>query len=162
MCHLLKKNVSSSVSRWDEGIFCVSCDENHDFNVDKPFVVFITDQNFPPSLPAGETRCCVVLRLEDCLLSEQPGILKEFFGNRSGYLPEGSMLCFGSLSHLTMRGLETYADEVVKTFKVFSIRLSAGCIVAHTVLLPLGVSNLKTRSGIYMTWIPGCGAVLPV
>jgi hypothetical protein len=125
-------------------------------------MVFITDQNFPPSLPAGETRCCVVLRLEDGLLSEQPGILKEFFGNRSRYLPEGSMLCFGSLSHLTMRGLETYADEVVKTFKVFSIRLSAGCIVAHTVLLPLGVSNLKTRSGIYMTWIPGCGAVLPV
>jgi hypothetical protein len=86
----LKKNVSSTVSRREEGIFCVSCKQEHDFNDNKPFVVFITDQNFPPSLPADKNRCCVVLRLEDCLLSEQPGVLKEFFGNRTGYLPEGS------------------------------------------------------------------------
>jgi hypothetical protein len=112
----LKKNVSSTVSRREEGIFCVSCKLEHDFNDNKPFVVFITDQNFLPSLPADEHRCCVVLRLEDCLLSEQPGILKEFFGNRTGYLPEGSVLYFGSLSHLALRGLETYAEEVVKMF----------------------------------------------
>jgi hypothetical protein len=134
----LKKNVSSTVSRREEGIFCVSCKQEHDFNDNKPFVVFITDQNFPPSHLADEHRCCVVLRLEDCLLSEQPGILKEFFGNRTGYLPEGSVLYFGSLSHLALRGLETYAEEVVKMFRVFSNMLSGGCSVAHTVHFPLG------------------------
>jgi hypothetical protein len=134
----LKKNVSSSVRRREDGIFCVSCDEEHDFNDNNPVVVFITDQNFPPSLPSHEHRCVVVLRLEDCLLSEQPGILKEFFGTRSGYLPEGSALYFGSLSHLAMRGLETYAEEVVKSFKVFTNMLPGGCTVAHTVHFPLG------------------------
>jgi hypothetical protein len=61
-----------------------------------------------------------VLRLEDCLLTEQPGVLKEFCGGRAGYLPEGSVLFFGSLSHLAMRGLENYAEETVHIFKVFS------------------------------------------
>jgi hypothetical protein len=71
-------------------------------------------------------------------LSELPGVLKEFFGNRTGYLPEGSVLYFGSLSHLSLRGLETYAEEVVKMFKVFTNMLTSGCSVAHTVHFPLG------------------------
>jgi hypothetical protein len=110
----------------------------HEFNDDVPFVVFLTDQNFPPSLPSDEQQCCVVIRLEDCLLSELPGVLKEFFGNRSGYLPEGSILYFGSLSQLSMRGIETYAEEVVKLFKVFTNMLTGGFSVAHTVCFPLG------------------------
>jgi hypothetical protein len=134
----LKKNVSSSVRRGEEGIFCVTCDSEHEFNSNMPFIVFLTDQGFPPSLPSDEQRCCVVIRLEDCLLSELPGVLKEFFGTRSGYLPEGSVLHFGSLSHLSMRGIETYAEEVVKLFKVFTNMLTVGCTVAHAVLLPLG------------------------
>jgi hypothetical protein len=71
-------------------------------------------------------------------LSEQPGILKEFFGARVGYLPEGSALFFGSLSHLALRGLENYAEETVKMLKVFSNMLRGGCSVAHVVLVPLG------------------------
>jgi hypothetical protein len=78
------------------------------------------------------------LRLEDCLLTEQPGILKEFFGSRTGYLPEGSVLLFGSLSHLAMRGLESYAEETVRAYKVFSNMLKSGCSVAHVVYVPLG------------------------
>jgi hypothetical protein len=74
-----KKNVSASIWRCDEGIFCVTCDEEHCFNGNDPICVFITDQNFPPSLPTEDGRCCVVLRLEDCLLTEQPGVLKELF-----------------------------------------------------------------------------------
>jgi hypothetical protein len=116
----------------------MTCSEEHCFNSDDPICVFITDQAFPPSLPSDEGRCCVVLRLEDCLLSEQPGILKEFFGARAGYLPEGSELFFGLLSHLALRGLENYAEETVKMLKVFSNMLKSGCSVAHVVLVPLG------------------------
>jgi hypothetical protein len=79
-----------------------------------------------------------VLRLEDCLLTEQPGVLKEFFGGRAGYLLEGSVLFFGSLSHLAMRGLENYAEETVRIFKVFSNMLKSGCSMAHVVHAPLG------------------------
>jgi hypothetical protein len=80
----------------------------------------------------------VILRLEDCLLTEQPGVLKEFFGNRTGYLPEGSVLLFGWLSHLAMRGLESYTEETVRAFKVFFNMLKSGCSVAHVVHVPLG------------------------
>jgi hypothetical protein len=134
----LRKNVSSSVSRGEGGLFCVTCESEHTFEGNEPICVIISDQNFPPSLPTNERRCCVVIRLEDCMLSEQPGLLKEFFGNRSGYLPEGSLLLFGSLSHLAARGLENYAEEVVRTFKSFANMLSRGCSVTHNVIVPLG------------------------
>jgi hypothetical protein len=87
----------------------------HDFSGTEPFVLIISDQNFPPALPSDEKKC-VIIRLEDCYLNELLGLLKEFFGNRSGYLPEGSLLLFVSLSHLASRGLESYAEEVVKIF----------------------------------------------
>jgi hypothetical protein len=37
-----------------------------------------------------------------------------------------------------MRGIETYAEEAVKTYKVLSNMLARGCSVAHTVHFPLG------------------------
>jgi hypothetical protein len=48
------------------------------------------------------------------------------------------VLYFGLLSHLAMRGIETYAKEVVKLYKVFSNMLASGCSVAHAVTVPLG------------------------
>jgi hypothetical protein len=103
--------------------------------------VIISDQHFPPALPAAEKRFCVVLRLEDCMLNKQPGILKEFFSNRQGYLPQGSLLLFGSLSHLAARGLESYAEETVKTFKAFANMLNQG-----TVQLPPHRNGTKALS----------------
>jgi hypothetical protein len=134
----LKKNVSSSVRSRDGELFCVTCNQEHSFGSDEPFCVVITDQMFSPSLPTDEKRCVVIVRLEDCLLSEQPGLLKEFFGNRTGYLPEGSVLMFGSVSHLAARGLENYTEEVVKIFKVLNNMLARGCNVIHMVPVPLG------------------------
>jgi hypothetical protein len=134
----LKKNVSASVCRRDEELYCVSCENAHSFSGTDPIVVILTDQNFTPMLPSGKKRCCVVLRLEDCYLSELPGVLKEFFGNRTRYLPEGSLLMYGSLSHLIARGPENYAEEAVKMGKVFSNMLHRSCSITHTVFLPLG------------------------
>jgi hypothetical protein len=130
----LKKNVSTSLKRADGELHCVTCKVEHSFSGNEPFA----DQCFPPSLPTDEKRCVVVIRLEDCLLYEQPGLLKEFFGNRAGYLPEGSTLVFGSISHLSTRGLENYLEETVKMYKVFSNMLARGCSVAHYVPVPLG------------------------
>jgi hypothetical protein len=75
---------------------------------------------------------------EDAFLSEMPGLLKEYFGKKTGFLPEGSMVMFGSLSHLARWGLENYAEECVKMKKVFTNMLPKSCIVTHVVLLPLG------------------------
>jgi hypothetical protein len=126
------------VGRKEDELWCVSCNESHSFNSNDPVVVILTDQNFSPMVPATDKKCCVVLRLEDCLLSELPGVLKEFFGNRTRYLPEGSLLIFGSLSHLVSRGPENYAEEAVKMAKVFSNMLDRSCSITHNVFLPLG------------------------
>jgi hypothetical protein len=134
----LKKNVSASVTRDKDDLHCVSCNSSHSFSGTEPVVVILTDQNFSPSLPAQNTQCCVILRLEDCLLSELPGVLKEFFGSRTRYLPEGSLLVFGSLSHLVARGPENYAEEAVKMAKVFTNMLHVSCSVTHNIFLPLG------------------------
>jgi hypothetical protein len=65
-------------------------------------------------------------------------MLKEFFGGISGYLPEGSIVLFGSLSHLARRGIENYAEECVKTKKVILNMIPKSCVISHVVLVPLG------------------------
>jgi hypothetical protein len=134
----LNKNVSASIARKKDELHCVSCDTPHSFSGPEPVVVILNDQNFSPMLPSSKKQCCVVLRLQDCLLSELPGVLKEFFASRTRYLPEGSLLVFGSLSHLVSRGPENYAEEAVKMGKVFTNMLHVSCSVTHNIFLPLG------------------------
>jgi hypothetical protein len=135
----LKRNVSSNIVREGNELKCVTCKNTHSFTGTDPVCLILTDQNFPPALPSENTDlCCVIIRLKDCFLSELPGILKEYFGNRSGYLPEGSLLMFGSLSHLGKRGLENYAEECVKMNKVFGNMLPKTCSVTHLLAVPLG------------------------
>jgi hypothetical protein len=65
-------------------------------------------------------------------------MLKEYFGGMPGYLPEGSVVMFGSVSHLSRRGIENYTEECVKIKKVLSNMLSKLCTVTHVVFVPLG------------------------
>jgi hypothetical protein len=116
----------------------VSCTANHLYDGASPVCLILSDQNFPPALPAIEGQCCVIIRAEDCLLSELPGMLKEYFGGLPGCLPEGSMVMFGSLSHLAKRGLKNYAEECVKIKKVIMNMLPGSCTVIHMVFVPLG------------------------
>jgi hypothetical protein len=135
----LKRNISTNIVRDGNELRCVTCNIPHNFTGTEPVCVILTDQNFPPALPTNsDNSCCVVLRLEDCFLSELPGLLKEFFGNQPRFLPEGSILMFGSLSHLTKRGLESYAEECVKTQKIFTSMIPNTCSVTHVVFVPLG------------------------
>jgi hypothetical protein len=133
-----KKNVSSNISRDGAEIFCVTCAKQHRFDGAEPICLILTDQNFPPKLPTDKEHCCVIIRLEDCFLSDLPGILKEFFGNRPKFLPEGSLLLFGSLSQLAKRGVENYAEECVKYQKVLTNMIPNTCSVTHVVFVPLG------------------------
>jgi hypothetical protein len=135
----MKRNVSTNIIRDGNEIRCVTCKNTHVFTGSEPVCVILTDQNFPPALPTDKMElCCIVIRLEDCFLSELPGLLKEFFGNRTGYLPEGSLLLFGSQSHLGKRGLENYAEECVKLQKVFTNMLPRTCSITHLLVVPLG------------------------
>jgi hypothetical protein len=44
---------------------------------------------------------------------------------------------FGSLSHLSNRGLENYAEECMKMKKVLTNMLPKSCTVTHVVFVPL-------------------------
>jgi hypothetical protein len=99
----LNKNNSASVADDDRKLACVSCPVKHVFDGSNPVCLILTDQNFPPSLLSVEGQCCVIIRTEDAYLHELPGLLKEYFGKKSGFLPEGSIAMFGSLSHLSNR-----------------------------------------------------------
>jgi hypothetical protein len=134
----LRKNVSTSFRKKDDLLFCTACASEHSFSGQVPFCLVLADQAFPPILPSNHNMCCAIIRLEDAFLSEFPGILKEFFGNRSGYIPEGGMILFGSLSHLANRGLDDYAVETVKLHKILTNIVSRACSITHLVFLPLG------------------------
>jgi hypothetical protein len=140
----LKKNVSTSVKKLTEGssqLACVTCPEQHFFTGSEPVVVIISDQHFPPSLPSNCGQCTVVIRCEDAMLFELPGLLREFFAGADGRisLPEGSVVLYGSLSHLAARGLDNYADEVVRTGKTIGSMVGGrGVTTAHNICVPLG------------------------
>jgi hypothetical protein len=71
----LKKNVSSSVCREGSEIFCVTCDQKHNFDSVEPVCLILTDQNFTPMLPSDTGKCCIIIRMEDSFLSDLPGLL---------------------------------------------------------------------------------------
>jgi hypothetical protein len=48
------------------------------------------------------------------------------------------MIMYGSLSHLSKRGLENYTEECVKIKKVLSNMVPKSCITTHVVFVPLG------------------------
>jgi hypothetical protein len=98
------------------------------------------DQHFPPALPVSTVLCTIILRLEDAFLFELPGLIKEFFADNKGriVLKEGSLVLFSSLSHLASRGVESYAEEVVKITKVITSMLGHTTLTAHSIFVPLG------------------------
>jgi hypothetical protein len=130
-----KRNISSTIDNSGDELKCISCKKTHEIDFSVPLCLVLTDQNFPPSLPAIDGQCCVILRVEDGLLFEFPGLLKEYFGDN---LPGGSVVLFGSLSHLAALGLDSYAEDVVRTQKVISKMVDKSCSVTHAVPVPLG------------------------
>jgi hypothetical protein len=73
-------------------------------------------------------------------LFELPGLIQEFLADNKGriVLPEGSLVLFSSLSHLASRGVESYAEEVVKITKVITSMLGHTTLTAHSIFVPLG------------------------
>jgi hypothetical protein len=109
---VLRKNVSTSVKKVSDDtsqLICMTCPEKHFFTGQEPVLVVLADQHFPPSLPSTGNQCAVIMRCEDAMLHELPGLLREFFSGSDGrvMLPDGSAVVFGSLSHLAAEGWTT-------------------------------------------------------
>jgi hypothetical protein len=77
---------------------CLSCDALHSYGerITGPALVkILTDQAFPPRLPANDVNCKVVVRLEDGILSEIVSAFLTFltgFLSLAGALPTGSFI----------------------------------------------------------------------
>ena len=82
-CSDIGLNMSLSIARPAVGgrdmMNCLACPAPHSvaekLSCGKPVVVVLADQNFPPTLPAKEGDCVIIIRVEDGLLHELEGAL---------------------------------------------------------------------------------------
>jgi hypothetical protein len=74
-----------------------------------PVVDVFSDQNFVPSLSCSNGECINIVRVENESILELADIAQEMFGSVT--FPEGSILMFGSGSHLGRSGTSIYARD---------------------------------------------------
>ncbi len=75
---------------------------------DSPPVILFADQNFVSTLSGG-TSCIAIARLEDANLIELMELSLEIFDCHT--LPPGTLLLYGTVSHLFNAGTTAYAYD---------------------------------------------------
>jgi hypothetical protein len=91
---------------------CVSCGNDHKIISSSPAVFVFADQNFVPSLSDRKKNCINVTRIENATLAELFDVSKEILEHVS--IPEGTVMLFGSISHLAQVGTSLYAADWTK------------------------------------------------
>ena len=164
-----------SVKGGGDQMMCLACSETHSI-AEKirsgfPILVIMSDQNFPPILPAKGGNCAVIVRVEDALLSDLESVLLERFNEYlppHGQLVPGSVILIGSLSHLQARGLADYAAGLVSTLESVLTKVGAGVRVLPLVNVPLnGVERAAVVRGMmdldgWLSVACGSGSALPL
>jgi hypothetical protein len=136
------RNISLSV---DVELRCLACRSPHSIaeglGAGRAQVFVVSDQAFPALLPTDDGRCLVVVRVEDGALSELVSVFCDIFARNvspAGSLPPGSVVLLGSLSHLSMRGLCNYTEELVRNIGSLAARVGTGVEVVPLVFTFLG------------------------
>ena len=90
----------------------------------------------------------LVIRAEDGLLGDLEGIFRDVFKDYMrpiGSLPQGSVVLIGSLSHLSLLGLSTYLEDLVRSCNMLIGMTGPGVTICPIVTVPLaGISEIKT------------------
>jgi uncharacterized membrane protein YgcG len=73
-------------------------------------VFVLSDQNFPASLPCEKGSCLKIIRIENGTLNELVSCLLDLTRGRG--IPTGSVILLCSASHLQMRGVGGYMDDL--------------------------------------------------
>jgi hypothetical protein len=100
---------------------CVSCSSSHStLDKNQPAIICFSDQNFVPYLNCDPGKnCMAIVRYEDATLADLTSLALEILDKTSLY--PGSVLLFGSASHLYRAGASCYAaDWVTLTGKIES------------------------------------------
>jgi hypothetical protein len=136
------RNISASV---DVGLKCLACHSPHSIaeglGAGRAQVFVVSDQAFLAALPTDDGRCLVVVRVEDGALSELTSVFCDIFAGSvapAGSLPPGSVVLLGSLSHLSMRGISNYTEELVRSNGSLAAKGGTGVEVVPLVFAPLG------------------------
>ena len=118
------QNISCSFD--PSSMICITCTGKHEalpqraVTQNNPVVFAFTDQNYPACLPSDNGECVRIVRLENSSLLELSDIALELFEN-SPPLP-GTVMMYGSLSHLVRVGTSIYASQWVMLVNKVSIR----------------------------------------
>jgi hypothetical protein len=94
-------------------MFCIGCETPHYiFNDSKPSTLIFSDQNFVSFLSGDPDNCIAIARLENPSLNELADLASEILDRIT--LPEGTILLFGSGSHLFRVGAAQYAADWIQ------------------------------------------------
>ncbi len=103
-------------------------------------MVFLTDQAFPPILPAKDNKCVVVVLVEDGFLSEIENSFRDIFAKflrPNSLLPTGSVVLIGSVSHMGAKGLGGYSGDLVSCMSSLSAVVGSGMEIIPAVSVPI-------------------------
>ena len=73
-------------------------------------VFVLSDKNFPATLPCEKGNCLKIIRIENGTLNELVSCLLDLTRGRG--IPTGSVILLCSASHLQMRGVGGYMDDL--------------------------------------------------
>jgi len=163
--HSLRDKKNFSLSFNPAALECLGCAEKHKLiRGDIPVVVVASDHNFSPVLPAALGKECVsIIRVEDGKLSEILELFRDIFREHIrpvGQLPPGSVVLLGSLSHLSMYGLQHYTDELVRTMTILGSEIGVGTTIIPYVPIPLagvGADDVIRELLDFDCWLGGSG-----
>ena len=90
----------------------------------------------------------MVIRAKDGLVGDLEGIFRDVFKDYTrpvGSLPQGSVILIGSLSHLSLLGLSTYLEDLVRSCNLLIGLTGPGVTICPIVSVPLSsISETKT------------------
>jgi hypothetical protein len=113
-------NQSISCSFDPSNLVCVSCGNDHKIISSSPVVFVFADQNFVPSLSDNHKSCINITRIENATLTELLEVSREILDHVP--IPEGSVMLFGTISHLARVGTSIYASDWTKLVSGLSRR----------------------------------------
>jgi hypothetical protein len=141
------RNLSTSFNT--STLTCTTCQGEHtvlrreidgaDVGMDTPPVFVLSDQNFPPMVPAGgegDGECLKVIQVEHGSLAELVDVFLEITKGFS--IPAGTILVMASASSMAMYGTADYAKEFVKANIKLRETFSGGVRVVHGVPFLIG------------------------
>ena len=86
----------------------------------------------------------LVVRAEDGMLGNLEGVFRDVFRDQkkpNGTLPQGSVILVGSLSHMTLLGITTYVEDLVRISNSLISLTGPGVSICPLVSIPLSGVN---------------------